>query len=171
MNTNMNMNMVDTTPTFVSGFSGVTATLRTSTFAPRAKLCCATPRSRHSARAVLGVQKSTSTSGVYGAPTTPQTYEVKVIQSNKCTVIQVDRDTNLRKALLDNKVDVYTLKGKLTNCGGGGQCGTCLIAVESGYTNGRTPREEFLLKGKPDDWRLACRTMINGDVTIRTKPQ
>ncbi len=117
---------------------------------------------------MLGVR--TNNANTFGAPPT-QTYEVKVIESNKCTTIQVDRDTDLRKALLDNKIDVYTLKGKLTNCGGGGQCGTCLIEVESGYTNGRTAREDFLLKNKPGNWRLACRTLISGDVTIKTKPQ
>eukprot|EP00166_Cyanidium_caldarium_P001408 ctg_1721.g408 len=31
-----------------------------------------------------------------------------------------------------NNVDVYTLRGKLTNCGGGGQCGTCVVDVVEG---------------------------------------
>ncbi len=111
--------------------------------------------------------------GVFGAPQTKTTYTVKVMERDRCTLIEVDRDTNLRKALLANKVDVYSLKGKLTNCGGGGSCGTCLIAVEDGVynTNGRTPKEEHLLRNKPANWRLACRSLIHGDVTIRTKPQ
>lgn len=130
-------------------------------------LCTTRPRTRGPV-AVLGVRTSNVNS--FGAQPS-QTYEVKVVEPNKCTVIQVDRDTDLRKALLDNKIDLYTLKGKLTNCGGGGQCGTCLIEVESGYTNGRTAREDFLLQNKPDSYRLACRTLISGDVTIKTKPR
>lgn len=92
---------------------------------------------------------------------------------DRCTLVEVDRDTNLRQALLDAKVDLYTLGGKLRNCGGGGQCGTCLISVEDGVynTNGRTPREEHLLEDRPDSFRLACRTLVHGDVTIRTKPK
>lgn len=88
-------------------------------------------------------------------------------------VVEVDSDTDLREALLAKGVDVYTLGGKLRNCGGGGQCGTCLISVEEGayYAGVRTPREEFLLANKPESWRLACRTKVTGDVTIRTKPQ
>lgn len=95
------------------------------------------------------------------------------MQNDRCTLIEVDRETNLRKALLDAKVDLYTLGGKMRNCGGGGSCGTCLIDVEENYymTNGRTAREEKLLQGKPESWRLACRTLINGNVTIRTKPK
>ena len=104
---------------------------------------------------------------------TKRTYKVTVIQGNRTSTIEVDGETNLRRALLDDKVDVYTLGGKLRNCGGAGQCGTCLINVEDGVfnTNGRTPREEFLLQNKPDTWRLACRTLVHGDVTVRTKPQ
>lgn len=120
--------------------------------------------------AVLGSRVSSSP---FGTTTPVQTYTVKVLQKDRCTKVKVDRDTNLRKALIDAKVDIYTLGGKLRNCGGGGQCGTCLISVEEGVwqTNGRTPREEHVLEGKPDSWRLACRTLVHGDVTVRTKPQ
>lgn len=73
----------------------------------------------------------------------------------------------------DNKIDIYTIGGKLRNCGGAGQCGTCMISVEDGAysTNGKAPKEEIMLKDRPDNWRLACRTLIHGDCTIRTKPQ
>lgn len=130
---------------------------------------CATrsPSTQHVTRAVLGSSFKTSTEQ------DTKTLTVKVMQGNRCTVINVDRDTDLRRAMLDNKIDLYTLGGKFRNCGGAGQCGTCLIAVEDGVygTNGRTPREEFLLEGKPANWRLACRTLITSDVTIRTKPK
>jgi ferredoxin len=102
-----------------------------------------------------------------------QTCTVKVMENNRCTIIEVDRETDLRRALLAEKIDLYTLGGKFTNCGGGGQCGTCVVAVEDGVysTSGRTPKEEFLLKGKPANFRLACRTMVHGDCTIRMKPK
>ncbi|MEL6788131.1 MAG: iron ABC transporter substrate-binding protein, partial [Cyanobacteria bacterium J06607_15] len=33
--------------------------------------------------------------------------------------------SNLREKALQNRVDIYTLGGKLRNCGGYGQCATC----------------------------------------------
>lgn len=98
---------------------------------------------------------------------------MKVMQNDRCTVVEVDAETDLRKALLDAKVDLYTLKGKITNCGGGGSCGTCVVAVEEGVysVGGRTPKEDRMLKGKPSNWKLACRTTLTGDCTIRTKPK
>jgi ferredoxin len=37
----------------------------------------------------------------------------------------------MRKVLLDAKVDLYDMKGKATNCGGAGQCGTCVVRLET----------------------------------------
>ena len=33
---------------------------------------------------------------------------------------------NLRTKALENRIDLYTLMGKMSNCGGYGQCGTCI---------------------------------------------
>lgn len=80
---------------------------------------------------------------------------------------------NLREQALQNQVDLYTLKGKLTNCGGYGQCGTCIVEVLSGAAglSERTETENRKLKKKPDNYRLACQTLVNsGDVTVRVKP-
>lgn len=160
------------TPTMTPAFAGATPLTLVSPFRGRAVCTSATARPFSGPRAVLG-ERTTVGLGGWGAAQAETLYTVKVMERDRCTLIQVDRDTNLRKALLDNKVDLYTLGGKLRNCGGGGQCGTCIIAIEDGVysTNGRTPKEEFLLEGKPGDFRLACRTLISGDVTIRTKPQ
>lgn len=139
----------------------------------------------HSTRPVQSRRPSTSVrvapTAVMGKPasqavysnTQKQTSTVKVMQNDRCTVIEVDRDTDLRRSLLAEKIDLYTLGGKLKNCGGGGSCGTCVVAIEDGVysTNGRTPKEEHLLKGKPAHFRLACRTLINGDCTVRMKPK
>lgn len=121
------------------------------------------------ARAVMGSQMAPTSWDVE----TENTYEVTVEQKNKTITIEVDSETDLREALLSRGIDLYTLGGKLRNCNGNGQCGTCLISVEEGlfYTGDRTGREQFLLKNKPDSWRLACRTRTSGDIKIRTKPQ
>jgi ferredoxin len=42
---------------------------------------------------------------------------------------------NLRQKALENDIDIYKLVGKLTNCGGYGQCGTCIVAIDEGMEN------------------------------------
>lgn len=79
---------------------------------------------------------------------------------------------NLREKALQNGIDIYTLRGKLTNCGGYGQCGTCIVEIVEGMENlsPKTPFEERKLKKKPDTYRLACQTLVNGAVSVKTKP-
>ncbi len=79
---------------------------------------------------------------------------------------------NLREKALQNQIDIYTLKGKLTNCGGYGQCGTCIVEIVEGMENlsPRTDFEERKLKRKPESYRLACQTLVNGPITVKTKP-
>ncbi|MEQ9359368.1 2Fe-2S iron-sulfur cluster-binding protein [Coleofasciculus sp. F4-SAH-05] len=79
---------------------------------------------------------------------------------------------NLREKALQNKIDLYTLKGKLMNCGGYGQCGTCVVEVVEGMENlsPRTEVEQRKLKKKPESYRLACQALVNGPVSVKTKP-
>ncbi|USR91198.1 (2Fe-2S)-binding protein [Phormidium yuhuli AB48] len=79
---------------------------------------------------------------------------------------------NLRIKALENKVDVYKTWGKLTNCGGYGQCGTCIVDVIEGMENLSPPTEteKRKLRKKPDSYRLACQVQVNGEVSIKTKP-
>lgn len=79
---------------------------------------------------------------------------------------------NLRLKAMENGVDIYTLKGKLLNCGGYGQCGTCVVEIVDGMENlsPRTDVEDRKLKRKPDNYRLACQTLVNGPVSVKTKP-
>ncbi|MEM7757705.1 MAG: 2Fe-2S iron-sulfur cluster-binding protein [Cyanobacteria bacterium P01_A01_bin.40] len=81
--------------------------------------------------------------------------------------------SNLREKALQNRVDIYTLGGKLRNCGGYGQCATCIVEVTEGMENlsPKTDFEKRRLKRKPDNYRLACQTLVNGSVTIMTKPK
>jgi ferredoxin len=79
---------------------------------------------------------------------------------------------NLRQKALENGIDIYTLKGKLMNCGGYGQCGTCVVNITEGaeQLSPRTDFENRKLKRRPETCRLACQTLVNGSVTVETKP-
>lgn len=87
--------------------------------------------------------------------------------------IVVAQGSNLREKALQNGVDIYTLKGKLMNCGGYGQCGTCLVEITEGMENlsQKTAFEEKVLRKKPENFRLACQTLVNGPVSVNTKPK
>lgn len=89
------------------------------------------------------------------------------------TEVVAANGANLRLKALENSVDIYTFTGKLMNCGGYGQCGTCIVEVLEGMDNlsSKTEVENSKLKKYPDTYRLACQTTVNGPVSIRTKPQ
>jgi len=92
----------------------------------------------------------------------------KVIESAEKTV-------NLRKTLIENKIDVYPLAAKITgNCGGAGICGTCAVKVIDGAKNFNPPSKNELNtlaeKKKAADIRLSCCSRISGPITIKTKP-
>lgn len=91
---------------------------------------------------------------------------------NEDREIIVAQGANLREKAIQNQIDIYTFKGKLINCGGYGQCGTCVVEVVEGMEN-LSPRTDFesrKLAKKPDSYRLACQTLVNGEVSIKTKP-
>ena len=81
---------------------------------------------------------------------------------------------NLRELVIREKLQLYGLKGLLGNCGGAGQCSTCFVSIEGGTKNSLSPItsvEEEKLKNRPDNWRLACQTLIKSSAVILTKPQ
>jgi ferredoxin len=80
---------------------------------------------------------------------------------------------NLRKAALDAGVNPYKGLNNINNCGGVGQCGTCVMEVVEGMQNlsPRSDVEQVYLADRPANYRLSCRTSVNGDVTVRTRPQ
>ncbi len=95
---------------------------------------------------------------------------IKFINENK-EAIAMD-GVNLRIKAMENKVDIYKFMGKLTNCGGYGQCGTCVVEIVEGIEN-LSPRTDFeisKLKRKPDNYRLACQVVVNGNISVKTKP-
>lgn len=95
---------------------------------------------------------------------------IKFSKENR-EVIAAD-GANLRLKAVENGIDLYTLMGKMMNCGGYGQCGTCIVEIEEGMDqlSPRTEVEQRRLKKKPDTYRLACQTLVNGPVTVKTKP-
>lgn len=95
---------------------------------------------------------------------------IRFVNENK-DVIAAD-GANLRLKALENQVDVYKFMGKLTNCGGYGQCATCVVEIVEGMENlsPRTDFEKRKLKKKPESYRLACQTLVNGAVSVKTKP-
>jgi ferredoxin len=95
---------------------------------------------------------------------------ITFVRENKEAVVA--QGSNLREKALENRIDLYTLKGKLMNCGGYGQCGTCIVEIVAGMENlsPKTDFEQRKLKRKPDNYRLACQTLVNGPVQVKTKP-
>ncbi|ATS19633.1 iron ABC transporter substrate-binding protein [Parathermosynechococcus lividus PCC 6715] len=91
---------------------------------------------------------------------------------NEGQEIVAAQGANLRLKAMEAGVDLYTLKGKLFNCGGYGQCGTCIVEILEGmeHLSPRTAVEERKLRRKPDNYRLACQTLVNGPVSVKTKP-
>jgi len=102
----------------------------------------------------------------------PKDVTVRVFQKGQEPVVfeGIKTGSVLRTALIDNDIDVYDLWGKGMNCNGAGTCLTCLVDVKSGGDK-MEDYEKQKLKGKPDTWRLACQTIIEGDVEVYTKPQ
>jgi ferredoxin len=95
---------------------------------------------------------------------------IKFLNEDKEVVVA--EGANLRFKALENKIDLYTFTGKLMNCGGYGQCGTCVVEVVEGQQNlsPRTAAEERKLKKWPENCRLACQATVNGPVSVVTKP-
>lgn len=95
---------------------------------------------------------------------------IKFVKENK-EAIAAD-GANLRLQAVQNGIDIYTFVGKMTNCGGYGQCGTCIVEIVEGAEN-LSPRTEFenrKLKKKPENYRLACQTIVNGPISVKSKP-
>jgi ferredoxin len=95
---------------------------------------------------------------------------IKFVKENQ-EVIAAD-GANLRIKALENGIDIYTLYGKMMNCGGYGQCGTCIVQITEGMENlsPRTSVENRKLKKKPTNYRLACQSLVNGPIGVVTKP-
>jgi ferredoxin len=116
---------------------------------------------------------------------------IKFIKEKK--EIEVPRGTNLRRAALQAGVNLYQgLNGiganinKYVNCHGLGTCGTCRVRVLQGMQNtnkmGLVEKAKFKFPfpdplpalayiGHEDTMRLACKTVVEGDLEVETGPE
>ena len=115
-------------------------------------------------------QGLTSRSG--GQPSTSTSNDQVAVQLGHPALEYEDGVSNLRQKAMENGIDIYKMWGKMMNCGGYGQCGTCAVEVVEGmeYLSPPTEAENRLLKKKPANFRLACQTLVNGPVSVVTKP-
>ena len=95
---------------------------------------------------------------------------IQFVDENKS--VTVADGAILRRAALENDIDLYKFVAKMMNCGGAGQCGTCVVNIVEGVDNlsEKTTPELRKLKRKPDTYRLACQTKVMGDISVKTKP-
>ncbi|MEL6814081.1 MAG: 2Fe-2S iron-sulfur cluster-binding protein [Cyanobacteria bacterium J06598_3] len=76
---------------------------------------------------------------------------------------------NLRQALLDNGIDLYSPRANYVNCMGIGTCGTCAVAIEGTVSdvNWRDRARRALPPHTPTKaLRLACQTKVLGDIKV-----
>lgn len=100
-----------------------------------------------------------------------QTVTIRVIQEGVETKdIEATVGNNLRKTLLENKVELYRgMKKKFGNCGGAGSCTFCAVDfVESEGWEERSDYENGRIAKYPTA-RLACLNGIQGPATIRVQ--
>ena len=97
--------------------------------------------------------------------------------------IEVPAGTNLRIALRQADVQVYSGIDKYLNCRGLGLCGTCAVLVKEGmdHLSKKTLREKFnftfhpktsfAVIGHEDEMRLSCQCQVEGDCDIEVRPK
>jgi ferredoxin len=96
--------------------------------------------------------------------------------------LEVAAGTNLRQALRDAGVQVYSGIDKYVNCRGLGLCGTCAVLVKKGMegVSKKTlrekfnftfhPKSSFQVIGHEDEMRLSCQCKVEGDCEIEVRP-
>lgn len=104
--------------------------------------------------------------------TMPAFQPTSIYFENEGKDVVASSGSNLRTKAMENQIDLYTMMGKMMSCGGYGQCGTCVVEILEGLEtlSPRTAIEEKRFKNKPDNYRLACQTTVNGRVRVATKP-
>lgn len=97
--------------------------------------------------------------------------------------IEVSAGTNLRQALRDAGVQVYSGIDKYLNCRGLGLCGTCAVLVKKGMEglSKKTlrekfnftfhPKSSFAVIGHEEEMRLSCQCQVEGDCEIEVRPK
>ncbi len=116
---------------------------------------------------------------------------VKFVNEKK--EIEVPAGANLRKEALKAGINLYHgINGfgaglnKTLNCHGLGGCGMCRVLIKKGMENtkamGTMEKTRFLVPiidplpnlayiGNEDQMRLACKTIVEGDIEVETGPE
>jgi ferredoxin len=89
---------------------------------------------------------------------------VTVITGDEETTIEVDRDDNLREALLERGFPVYGTLSQYANCGGRGLCSTCTVEVDPAPEPTHWHDTAAVRFGYP---RLSCCIKVEEPLTIR----
>lgn len=105
---------------------------------------------------------------VYKGPATAVSVRMPDGKSIKISCL---KGQQLREVLQGSGIEVYSGKSKLTNCGGGGVCGTCAVGVIAEDWEERPQFEALRLKKFDANCRLSCNTMIEGDCEVIMSPQ
>lgn len=97
--------------------------------------------------------------------------------------IEVPAGANLRAALREAGVEVYSGIAKYANCRGLGLCGTCAVLVKKGIEGLSKkslqerlnftlhPISSFRIIGHEDEMRLSCQCKVEGDCEIEVRPK
>ena len=116
---------------------------------------------------------------------------VKFIKENK--EIDVPHGSNLRKEAMKAGINVHqgvnglgATVNQYLNCHGIGQCGTCRVRITKGMENASSmgfiekvrfynplpdPIPCMAYIGNEETMRLACQTLVNGDMEVETGPE
>jgi ferredoxin len=97
---------------------------------------------------------------------------ITVVKPDRSEVkVEALKGQNLRQVLGGVGVEIYEGKAKMTNCGGGGTCGTCAVLVLNNEFWEKRPKfEGTRLKKYSENARLACNTIIEGDCRVVLNP-
>lgn len=97
---------------------------------------------------------------------------------NEKKQVEVPEGSNLRRVALSAGVSLYPHIHKYANCRGFSMCASCRVRILKGMENTSQPgfcesaRLKFSMAyiGNEDTMRLACQTLVNGDVDVETQP-
>lgn len=91
--------------------------------------------------------------------------KIKFSKANR-EAIEVPSGSNLMEVLLENNIPVAS------SCGGELVCAKCYVEVHDGSYNlnlcSQDERDFMEIKDIPKNCRMACKTIVEGDITIDT---
>ena len=96
--------------------------------------------------------------------------------------VEVPDGANLRKAAMQNGIQLYWGPHKVLHCPGIGMCTTCRVVITKGTENvspqGKWEKTNLILHpsafysrlGREEQLRLSCQTTVHGDIEVETQP-